>query len=352
MGESTAAAGTIGPAVLCLVFGLAATDARAQEPRPYRFRTETRIVLAPVSVKDAAGRPVTGLPASAFMVLDEGEPRPLVFFDEGDEPLSTVLVLDVSSSMRGERLAEAKRAATTFVEQIASPAGTGTGEMALIAFDDRVRVAVPWCSEQGRILAVMESLEASGGTALYDAIEAALDLAAGARNRRRAIVVLSDGMDQDSRGSFALVRARAEGTEASVFSVGFYTPEERQLFTPENTYFKEPPFEVNRNPAWVLAELARSTGGLALFPSKGDELRPVFESIAAELHHQYLLGFEPAAEAGGEPQLRRIEIRISSPEHRGPFSVRGRPGYASRGGATSQQGDGSVADAELEIVPR
>jgi VWFA-related protein len=352
MGESRAAAGSMGPAVLCLAFALAAADAEAQEPRPYRFRTETRMVLAPVSVKDAAGRPVTGLPASAFTVLDEGDPRPVAFFDEREEPLSAVLVLDVSSSMRGQRLAAAKRAAETFIERIESRGGAGTGEMALVVFDDRVRVAVPWCDDSGRILAVMESLEASGGTALYDAIESALDLAGEAHNRRRAIVVLSDGMDEDSKRSFAVVRGRAEGTEASLFAVGFYTPEERRLFTPGKSHFKEPAFDVNLNPAWVLAELASATGGIASFPVEGDELAPVFESIAAELHHQYLVGFEPAAEAGDEPRLRHIEIRISSPQHEGPLTVRGRRGYVSGGGPTSQQGDGSITDTELEVVPR
>ena len=347
-------------AVLCFLAGMgaAAVDSSpAQEPSaPLRFRTEVRTVLVPVSVEDASGRPVTGLPVSAFTILDQGEDRPIVFFDERDEPLSTVLVLDVSSSMRGERLSEAKRAAKTFIERIERDVGnegdTRCSEVALIAFDDRVRIALPWVADAQKVLRDIDGVEAGGGTALYDATETALDLVESARNRRRAIVVLSDGKDEDSSRDFAAVRQRVEASEASLFAVGFYTPEERRLFTPGRRYFKEPPFEVNLNPAWVLADLASATGGVALFPSNGQDLAPVFESIAAELRHQYLLGFEPDSEVRDDSGFRKIEILVSSTEHVGPLRVRGRQGYSPRGGGVAEDRNGSVGDVEFEVLTR
>jgi Ca-activated chloride channel family protein len=361
IGGSATAAGArwMEPAALCFVAGLAAAvdSSPAQVPSaPFRFRTEVRTVLVPVSVEDASGRPVTGLPVSAFTVLDQGEERPIVFFDEGDEPLSTVLVLDVSSSMRGERLSDAKRAAQTFVERIERDVGNAgyegdarSGEAALIAFDDRVRIALPWVADPQRVLRDIDAVEAGGGTALYDAIETALDLVESARNRRRVIVVLSDGKDEDSSQSFAALRKRVEASEASLFAVGFYTAEERRLFTPGRRYFKEPAFEVNLNPTWVLAELAAATGGVALFPSNGQDLAPVFESIAAELRHQYLLGFEPDSEVRDDSGFRKIEILVSSTEHVGPLRVRGRQGYAPGGGGVSEDRSGSGADVVFEV---
>ena len=341
---TTAGARWTAPAVLCFVAGLAAAveSSLAQEPSaPFRFRTEVQTVLVPVSVKDASGRPILGLAASAFTILDQGEDRPIVFFDERDEPLSTVLVLDVSSSMRGERLSEAKRAAKTFVEQIArdvrNEGDEVSSEVALIAFDDRVRIALPWVTDAQRVLRDIDAVEAGGGTAFYDAIEAALDLVESARNRRQAIVVLSDGKDEDSNQSYEALRQRVEASEASLFAVGFYTAEERRFYTPGRRYFKEPAFEVNLSPAWVLAELASATGGLALFPSNGHDLAPVFESVAAELRHQYLLGFEPDIDVHDDSAFRRIEILVSSPEHVGPLRVRGRQGYAPRGGGVSEE---------------
>jgi Ca-activated chloride channel family protein len=346
IGGSATAAGArlVVPAVLCFVAGPAAAvdSSLAQEPSaPFRFRTEVRTVLVPVSVKDASGRPVAGLAASAFTILDQGEERPVVFFDESDEPLSTVLVLDVSSSMRGERLSEAKRAAKTFVERIDRDVGNEgkapSSEVALVAFDDRARIVRPWVTDAQRVLRDIDAVEAGGGTAFYDAVETALDLVESARNRRQAIVVLSDGKDEDSTRSFAGLRQRVEASEASLFAVGFYTAEERRWFTPGRQYFKEPAFEVNLNPAWVLAELSGATGGLALFPPNGQDLAPVFESIAAELRHQYLLGFEPDTDVRDDSGFRRIEILVSSPEHVGPLRVRGRQGYAPRGGGVSEE---------------
>lgn len=333
----------VAPAVLCFVAGLAAAvDSRsAQEPSaPFRFRTEVRTVLVPVSVKDASGRPVSDLPASAFTILDQGEERPIVFFDERDEPLSTVLVLDVSSSMRGERLSESKRAAKTFVERIErdvrNEGNAPSSEVALVAFDDRARIVLPWVTDARRVLRDIDAVEAGGGTAFYDAIDTALDLVESARNRRQAIVVLSDGKDEDSNQSYEALRQRVEASEASLFAVGFYSAEERRWFTPSRQYFKEPAFEVNLNPAWVLAELASATGGLALFPANGQDLAPVFESIAAELRHQYLLGFEPDIDVRDDSGFRRIEVLVSSPEHAGPLRVRGRQGYAPRDGVSEE----------------
>jgi VWFA-related protein len=339
-GSRPAAGARWAPAVVAFLAAAAGSITAQEGTGPIRFRTEVQTVLVPFSVKDASGKPVIGLPPSAITVLDQGVERPVVYLDERDEPLSTVLVLDASSSMRGERLVEAKRAAKTFVERIAADGGDESGppkgELALVAFDERVRVARPWIEDEGRILDDIDAIEAGGGTALFDAIEASLDLVDGASNRRRALVVLSDGKDEDSRQSFSALRERVEASGASLFAVGFYTAEEKRWFTPGRRYFKEPAFEVNLNPAWVLTELAEATGGIALFPSDGQDLAPLFESIAAELRHQYLLAFEPDAGARAGSGFRAIEIRVSSPEHPGPLRVRGRRGYFLPGAGISE----------------
>lgn len=319
-----------GPALplhLLVLFG-AASASFSQEPLRFRARVET--VLLNVSVRDDSGLPVKGLPQSVFRVSDEGEERPLVYFDERSEPLSVVLALDVSSSMSGERLEEAKRAASSFLQNV------GASELSLVSFDDRVRVEVPWtASNEGReeVLSAIDRLRARGGTALYQAIDIGLDLLSRATHRRSALVVLSDGKEEDSEVAFAELHRRVEVSEAPIYSIGFYTDEERRRYKPDEQYYKPPAFEVNLNPRWVLAELARSSGGLALFPTGGEELTPAFLAIASELQHQYLLGFEPAL-AGEEAEgFRRIEVFVRSLEgfegfeHRGPLHVRTRSGY-------------------------
>jgi VWFA-related protein len=306
----------LGPALLLLL--AAPKDSSGQET--FRFRASVETVLLNVSVKDESGVPVRGLPQSAFTVTDEGEERPLVFFDEESEPLSVALVLDVSSSMLGERLEEARRAAKAFVENV------GASELALLSFDDTVRVEIPWTDRREDVLVAIDGLTARGGTALYQAIDAGLALLAQAKNRRTALVVLSDGKEEDSAIAFSDLHRSVEVSEAPIFSVGFYTDEERRFYPSDQQYYKPPSFEVNLNPRWVLAEIARASGGLALFPEGGEELTPAFLSLARELQHQYLLAFEPAPGGTGD-DFRRVEVIVRSPEHPGPLAVRTRSGY-------------------------
>jgi Ca-activated chloride channel family protein len=275
----------------------------------------------PVSVKDASGAPVVGLPESAFTVLDEGEVRPLVYFDERSEPLSVVLALDVSSSMAGDRLEQAKLAAKAFIARV------GAEELALVAFDEGARVVVPWSENDEEVSLAIDGLTARGGTALYDALETGFALLEQARNRRTALVLLSDGKEEDSGAPFAEVQPRLELLPAAIYSVGFYTDEERRIYPPDKKYYKEPAFDVNLNPVWVLGELASSTGGLAIYPTSGEDLTPVFLAIASELRHQYLLGFEPAEGESGGGELRSIEVTVENADPKSPLQVRTRRSY-------------------------
>ncbi|HJS73733.1 MAG TPA: VWA domain-containing protein [Vicinamibacteria bacterium] len=312
------AGSVLGPALLFLLFGVA-PDGTPQEPFHFRARVET--VLLNVSVKDASGLPVKGLSQSAFTVTDEGEERAIVYFDEESEPLSVALVLDVSSSMLGGRLEEARRAAKAFIENV------GAAELALVAFDDGVRVEVPWTQTPEQVLSAIDGLTARGGTALYQAIDSGLSLLSQAKNRRTALVVLSDGKEEDSEVSFSDLHRRVEVSDAPVFSVGFYTDEERRRYKSDEQYFKPPAFEVNLNPRWVLAEVARSSGGMALFPDGGSELTPAFLALAEELKHQYLIGFEPALAGRESEGFRRVSVVVRRPEHDSPIAVRTRSGY-------------------------
>jgi Ca-activated chloride channel family protein len=312
--------GVTGPAFLLFALG-----AFLQEAERFRFRAEVNSVLLPVSVKDASGVPVAGLPESAFTVRDEGQVRPVVYFDERSEPLSVVLALDVSSSMSGGRLEQAKLAAKAFIAEV------GAEEIALVAFDEGARVLVPWSESDEEVSRAIDELSARGGTALYDALETALSLLDQAQHRRTALVLLSDGKDEDSGASFAELRPRLDLLPTAIYSVGFYTDEERRIYPADEKYYKEPAFDVNLNPAWVLGELASVTGGLAIYPTSGEDLTPVFLGIAAELRHQYLLGFEPAVGEPSGPEFRRIEVKVESADHQGPLQVRTRRGYQPAG---------------------
>ena len=319
--------GVAGPAFLFLALGI--PQQQPPPPEEFRFRAEVNTVLLPVTVKDASGVPVMGLPQSAFTIRDEGEVRTVVYFDERSEPLSVVLALDVSSSMLGERLEQAKLAAKAFIAQLRAE------ELALVTFDEEARVAAPWGEGAEEILHAIDGLTAQGGTALYDAIETALSVLEGAANRRTALVLLTDGKEEDSSATFADLERRLRLSQAAIYSVGFYTSEELGLYKVDQKYYKEPAFDVNLSPVWVLGEVSSSTGGLALYPTSGQDLTPVFLAIASELRHQYLLGFEPVADESGAADFRSIELEVESADAAKPLRVRTRRGYQPVKGPTS-----------------
>jgi Ca-activated chloride channel family protein len=290
------------------------------------FRSSAEVVLVDVSVVDTTGAPVMDLEREDFELWEDGARQPIVYFNRefADEPTpaSLVLLLDISSSMTGDAMTQARSAASDFVRRIPDEA-----EIALLVFDDQVLTACPFTRNRAELEAAIETLEAGGGTAFYDALAEALDLFEEASHRRKVLVVLSDGKDLDSRESFIRIEERFEQSPIVVYALGYYKESEHDLYLTGDKYYKEPAFAVNLNPAWVLERLASLSGGVVLFPKRRDELGPFFAEIASELNHQYVLGYSPTPTTG-EPRFRAIDVRVlESGARGGSVDVRARRGY-------------------------
>jgi len=279
------------------------------------------LVLLNVSVKDAHGNPVPALQKSNFMLYEDGVPQEIVSFEEENAPLSIVLLMDVSDSMEGSSLQEAKRAALEFIDQTQPQ-----NEMALIAFNDQVRTLRAFTLDRSPLRTAIDHLTASGGTALYDAIAKAVELMPTARYPRHIIVLLSDGQDEDSGKKFSQVERLVQSTDAVIFAVGEYTEAERKFFMKDKKYYKLPALDVNLNPMWVLRQLSDVSGGAVFFPRPAEPLEPLFALIARELQHQYGLGYIPPARSG-PPKFRAIEVRVKDVARPGPIKIRTRKGY-------------------------
>jgi Ca-activated chloride channel family protein len=288
------------------------------------FKVSAGLVTLNVSVKDRAGVPVRGLQKSDFTVREDGKPQEIVFFGQENTPSSIVLLLDVSSSMEGEQLQEAMRAANEFIEL-----ARAEDETALIAFNDKVTPLAGFTSDKETLKRRILELRAAGGTALYDAISHGTETLRSARHQRHVLVLFSDGIDADSRRRFADVERLVQASNAVLFAVGEYVGKERKSFMTGSRYYKEPALEVNYNPVWILKQLSEVTGGSAFFPEPGQPLAPVFNRIARELRDQYVLGYAPPA-PGDDPRWRSIEVRIDGADVRG-YTVRTRKGYLSPG---------------------
>jgi VWFA-related protein len=230
------------------------------------------------------GRPVTGLTASQFELLDEGRlQRPELLAAEA-LPLTTLLVFDASESVRGAKLHALREAANVFLLGLRPQ-----DEVGVIAFSAEVRRVVPPTSDKAAVRRALAELQGRGPTALWDALSVAIALLA---PRSRGLVVLfSDGADNMSWLDASRVKEQAARANAVVQVVGVAAA---------------PPYE----PAYVgeLRETAEATGGRFWRADSPDDLAAAFASIMDAMNSRYLLRYDPGPDAA--PGWHRIEIRL------------------------------------------
>jgi VWFA-related protein len=269
--------------------------ASAQAPDDV-VKVNVSLVTVNVSVIDGNGRPLLGLNAGDFVVTDEGKPVNLEFFDVNG-PASIVLVVDLSSSMRGERWHNLMTGMKKFLTS------THPGnDYTLITFGDRPRLIILSASRDD-VWKKLDALKPKGSTALYDASLTGLSVLEQIPRRQKALVLFSDGEDNASISTLENVREQALKYHAAFYTVGI----------------------MMRNPAvgmdlpngrGLLNELARATGGLAQFPT-AEELGSVLERISLDLSVQYSLSYYPPEKSSGwrhvrietTPRTERVKLR-------------------------------------------
>lgn len=293
-----------------LLVSLAAAPAGAQAPPVFEARVDSVYVDAFV-VRD--GAPVTGLTADRFLLRDEGALRPVELVSVDSVPLVCVLALDVSGSVTGERLGSLREAATAFLDGL-----SGADEAGLLAFSDDVRWAVPPTQDRAAVGRGLAALVAGGGTALHDALFAAVTAPAG--GARPLVVLFSDGRDSASWLDERRVRDALARSNAVVHIVGIVPPPPGQPIG--ERIRKDVPTEDAHVRA--LRALAEATGGRFWPAESPDRLRAAFAGIAEAMRRRYLLRFEPAA--GAAPGWHRLELKLSG----AAGEVQARPGYWAR----------------------
>jgi Ca-activated chloride channel family protein len=236
------------------------------------------------TVLDDNGVPVTGLTADDFQAFDADSELKISgaqSVQDASLPLSVVVTMDVSGSMAGDPLSEAKQAATAFVRQL------GPNDQAtLIVFNDTVTTAIPFTNDPVLLTNGFANLQAAGGTALYEAVQASAFAAYQTTAPRRAVVLLTDGQNETQQsavtGEEALAAAKAAGVP--MFTVGFGDQ-------PDTQY---------------LQSLSDATGGEYL-PATAASVGAVYDQIAALLRSQYVIDVQADAPSdGSEAQLRLV----------------------------------------------
>jgi len=220
-------------------------------------------------------------------------------------PLSVVLVLDASGSMR-ENMHFLQEAALGFVYKL-----TDIDQALVVQFNESIKGSVEFTGDVERLEQFVEALQAWGGTSLYDAIHYGLNRIKD-QPGRKAIVVFSDGADTTSTIKEQEVVDYARSVEATVYCVGI----------------RGASGLVARSPRGFLRKVAQETGGSFFFPDRVGDLIKVFNGISDELHNHYALAYSPRQAPDG--MWRNIEVRLKRKDaeirvRKGYFAVKRRP---------------------------
>lgn len=305
-------------ALACSALGLQ-TLAAAQHPA--RFRSSAELVLVDVQVREGSN-PVANLTASDFELRDSGVVQRIQAATFEQVPVSALLALDVSGSVRGGTLTHLKTAA-----RAAAAALTDDDQGALLTISERIRLQSPWSRDRAALGSAVDPLTASGATALGDGIYTALGLRNDAAGRT-LLIVFSDGIDTSSwLDPTAIVQAARE-TDIVIYGVmvapllAARTSEEslpaiRQRASLTRWFDSDP----SLFPEMLLERVADETGGDLLYVSASRDLPAVFGRIVRDFKSRYLLTFTPTRvpQRGWHP----LEVKLKGKAG----TVRARRGY-------------------------
>jgi VWFA-related protein len=273
-------------------------------PAGETIRVQSNLVLIPVIVTDPKNRSVTGLDRETFRVFDGKMEQKVTHFSSDDAPVSVGIVFDSSGSMR-DKLGKSREAVAQFFKT-ANP----EDEFFLVEFSDRARLTVPFTTNPAEIQDHLLSTQSYGRTPLLDAVYTAVQYMKKARHSRRALLVISDGGDNDSRFTATELRNLVRETDVWIYSIGIY---EHTLMLPE----QEPSGQ------HLLAALAADTGGREFALRDVRELPDVAEKIGLELRNQYILGFTPE-DQDRDGKYHRVQVKLVQGKN---LHVSARPGY-------------------------
>lgn len=282
------------PAAPCLGQGAGSQDypvsvtprvvSRRSARRLPSIRVDVNLVLIPVTVTDLFGAPVLGLPRETFRLFEDGVEQQLAYFMSDDAPVSLGIVFDASRSMRG-KITQARAA----VGKLFTTAIPGD-EYSLIEFNNAPRVLCDFTGDAAQIEKAALNITPKNWTALLDAVYLSIRQLQHARNERKALLILSDGRDNNSRYTVAEMKTLIREADVCIYSI-----------TLGGGLMK-------RN-VRLLRQLARETGGLLCHVEKTSDLAEAVAEISLAIRSRYVLGYFPRNSNDGK--YHRIEVRVN-----------------------------------------
>ena len=293
------------PVILTSVILAASSSEQRRRRTDDVFRSGIDLVQMSATVVDEDGRLVGDLRREDFEVFEDAERQTITHFTRDRVPLSVGVVLDVSQSMYGQRIDDARLALDRFVADLLDP----EDEVFVIVFNHTPRVEVGWTLGPRQLRNRLDDIRPYGGTSIYDAMMEALPLFDVRQHQRAAVVLISDGSDTGSHSNVRDVRRLLRRSDAFVYAIAIDAPDTR-------------PINDRVNP-FALREMTSESGGYTEVVHDSPELGPATARIADELNHQYTLSYMSSRPADGS--YRSIRLRVVGREYR----VRTRRGYVA-----------------------
>ena len=347
-------------AVAAGLLALAGANPLAGQQDGFRFKSGVELINVTATVTDRSGRFAGSLRKDDFVVYEDNKLVEVTHFSADRTPVSLGIVVDTSGSMQGEKWSAAVSSIDRFLRQMSDE----LDEFFLYRFSANADLVHDWTNDRDRLSWSMNRIHPNGGTAMYDAAAEAVPMAQSGRNRKKAVVIISDGNDTSSRVGVSEVKQVVRETEVLVYAVGVDsqgTPTFQRPTPPIN----QPPINLPRLPipfpfpggrggggrvpapqpqyppigggsgpysvggagdrvnVAALREITDDSGGRTEIVRDFRDLDPAVSSIADELSQQYYLGYPSPGLTDGRWHTIRVEVRDPS------LKVRARKGYVA-----------------------
>jgi Ca-activated chloride channel homolog len=274
--------------------------------RDQTIRVDVGLVLVNAAVSDSKGRMVTGLQQDNFRIWEDKVEQKVEYLSTEDTPMSIGLIFDATGSM-ADKISAARDAAASFLR-----VGNPDDEYFLVTFSQRATLVEPFTTDVSRLQNHMVFTPAKGLTPLFDAVYLGLETMKTAKNKRKALLLITDGEDNHSRYSFADIKAFVKEQDIEIFVIGIVNPGGELA-----------PGQGGRV---IIEDLAQIGDGEAFFPDSVDELEDICNKIGLELRNQYVLGYHSTNKAK-DGRWRKIRLKINPPKGISSLSVRAKTGY-------------------------
>jgi Ca-activated chloride channel family protein len=330
----------------------------AGDEQGFRFRSGVELINVTATVSDASGRFVSGLHQEDFLVYEDDQPVIVTHFDAERVPVSLGIALDTSGSMAGNKIQEAQDALDKLLYDLLDR----QDEVFLYRFSNSPVLLQGWTRDRALLSRVLGRITPNGGTAMYDCVSEAIPLTLRGQNRKKALLVISDGNDTASATSVREVKAQIRETETLVYAIGIDGQSAPATRTPTPRAPMPIPFPFpggrGGRPIWpqqpptgggggggggggngggyrrgnpnddrvnvaALRDMTDDSGGRTEIVRDARDLNPATASIADELSKQYYLGYPSSGKKDGRWHAIRVEVRNRS------YRVRARKGYVA-----------------------